>query len=180
MMDDVQRTLNESLPEPMAEVALPASFGTILADHRVVMAVEAAEYHQVRLQRHPDDYPPKIRSLMEEGLACSGPEYRRCIEKQARAKSDIEDNFTDDMEVLIMPATTSPAPLADTTGNPAFNSPWSYTGLPSLSMPTGHFADGLPLAIQLVSRWGGETQLFKAALWVEKTLGVKPLQPKLG
>ena len=45
---------------------------------------------------------------------------------------------------LIMPATTSPP---DTTGNPAFNVPWSYTGLPSLSMPTGQFANGLPLAI---------------------------------
>ena len=177
MMDNVQSVLNESLEDPIAEVALPASFGTILADHRVVMAVEAAEFHQVRLRRHPEDYPPCIRKLLEEGLSCPAPVFRRCLQQHHQARADIEDCFNNDVEVLLLPATTSPAPSADTTGNPAFNSPWSYTGLPSLSFPTGEYVNGLPLAIQVVGRWGEETKLFQAALWCEKILGVKPLQP---
>ena len=40
--------------------------------------------------------------------------------------------------VLMCPATTGPAPLAHTTGDPAFNSPWSYTGLPTISIQTGY------------------------------------------
>jgi aspartyl-tRNA(Asn)/glutamyl-tRNA(Gln) amidotransferase subunit A len=177
MMDSVQRTLNASLPTPMEEVALPASFGSILADHRVVMGVEAAQFHESRLRKHPQDYPPKVRSLIEEGLSCPAPEYARCRDKQFEARMDIEDNLLDEADVLIMPATTSPAPPADTTGNPAFNSPWSYTGLPSLSFPTGQFSGGLPLCIQVVGRSRREADLFKAALWCEKALGVKPLQP---
>ena len=59
MMDEVQQTLNRHLPQPIAEVALPAWFGTIVADHNVVMAVEAAEFHRNRLRRHPHDYPPR-------------------------------------------------------------------------------------------------------------------------
>jgi aspartyl-tRNA(Asn)/glutamyl-tRNA(Gln) amidotransferase subunit A len=177
MMDKVQWTLNKSLLKPVAEVAVPSSFGTILPDHRVVMSVEAAEFHQPRLRRHPDDYPPWVRTLLEEGLSCPAPVYSRCHEQQFAARGDIEDCLRDDIDVLILPATTSPAPIAETTGNPAFNSPWSYTGLPSLSFPTGQFANGLPLCIQLIGRWRDETELFKAAVWCEQALGVKGQWP---
>ncbi len=84
--------------------------------------------------------------------------------------------------ILITPATTSPAPDGSTTGDPAFNSPWSYTGLPTVSVPTGQFVEGLPLAIQLVlsNRQDSEAAgLFRAAAWVEKALGVGPLTPPL-
>ena len=81
--------------------------------------------------------------------------------------------------VLLCPATTGPAPLADTTGNPAFNSPWSYTGLPTISIQTGYFADGLPLAIQLVAGPNREDLLFSVAAWCEKRLAPSPLVPKL-
>ena len=79
---------------------------------------------------------------------------------------------------LLCPATTGPAPLADTTGDPAFNSPWSYTGLPTISIQTGYFVDGLPLAIQLVAGPNREDLLFSVAAWCEKRLAPSPLVPK--
>ena len=81
--------------------------------------------------------------------------------------------------VFITPATTDAAPTAETTGDPAFNSPWSYTGLPTISIQTGYFADGLPLAIQLVSGDWEENSLFSVAAWCEKRLAPNPLAPKL-
>ena len=48
------------------EVALPAGFAEVLARHRTVMAVEAAAFHGPRLRRHPQDYEPKIRQLLQE------------------------------------------------------------------------------------------------------------------
>ncbi len=82
-------------------------------------------------------------------------------------------------KILLCPATTIPAPLADTTGDPAFNSPWSYTGLPTISLQTGYFVDGLPLAIQLVAGPHREDLLFSVAAWCEKRLAPIPLVPKL-
>ena len=140
------------------------------------MAVEAAKFHHLRLKRHPADYPPRVKSLLEEGLACPPPQYRQCIERQKHLREDMA-RCIGDLDALIMPATTGPAPSAETTGNPAFNSPWSYTGLPSLSFPTGVFAEGMPLCIQLVGSWRGEAKLLKAARWCELVLGVKPLSP---
>src|SRR5262249_54135239 len=75
------------------------------------------------------------------------------------------------LDALLCPATTCPAPDAATTGDPAFNSPWSYTGLPVVSFPTALSADGLPIGVQLIGPAWGEGQLFQAAAWAEKPLG---------
>jgi Asp-tRNA(Asn)/Glu-tRNA(Gln) amidotransferase A subunit family amidase len=158
------------------EVALPADFVEVLPRHRTVMAVEAAAYHQRRLRRHPDDYLPKIRSLLEEGIACPAAEYARCKEHQARLSQEME-NCLQSIDALLLPATTSPAPDAATTGDPAFNSPWSYTGLPSVSIPAGWTDDGLPLAIQLIGRKSDEINLLTIAAWCEAALDLNRREP---
>jgi amidase len=53
-----------------------------------------------------------------------------------------------------------------------FNSPWSYTGLPSICIPTGRSADGLPLALQLVGRHGKDAELLAGTAWCEAALCV--------
>jgi aspartyl-tRNA(Asn)/glutamyl-tRNA(Gln) amidotransferase subunit A len=151
------------------DVALPASFAEVIPRHRVVMAVEALAYHGPRLQRHPEDYEPRFRSLLEEGIACPAVEYARCKEHQRQLKEEILACF-DGVDALLMPATTMPAPDAATTGDPAFNSPWSYTGLPTVSLPAGWSEDGMPLAIQLVGAPWTEADLFAAAAWCEDAL----------
>lgn len=160
------------------DVALPAAFAEILARHRIVMAVESAAYHAERLRRQPDDYGPCIRELLAEGLACPASEYVRTLEHQRELKAAMAGVFGD-VEALVCPATTTPAPAAATTGDPAFNSPWSYTGLPVVSLPTG-LVGGLPVGIQLVGPARGEAGLFAAAAWAERALAVTLGEPPAG
>jgi aspartyl-tRNA(Asn)/glutamyl-tRNA(Gln) amidotransferase subunit A len=176
-IDEVQAMLAKA-GATVKEVSLPARFSEVIPRHRVIMAVEAADFHQARLMKHPEDYSPKIRSLLEEGLNCPAPEYARCQEHQRQLTADMAACF-EEVDVLIMPATTGPAPDASSTGNPAFNSPWSYTGLPAASFPTGQFVNGLPLALQLVGARGSEAELLAASRWCEQALDAKPLTPPL-
>lgn len=157
-------------------VHLPARFAEVIPRHRVVMAVEAAQYHEPRLRRHPEDYPPRIRQLLEEGLSCPAPEYARCKEDQLHLREEMLRLMADDV-IYLTPATLGPAPDAATTGDPAFNSPWSYVGFPALSIPMGEFADGLPLCLQLVGTVWNEDLLFQTAAWCEEALGVGILVP---
>jgi aspartyl-tRNA(Asn)/glutamyl-tRNA(Gln) amidotransferase subunit A len=172
LMDEVSAALGGRV----CEVALPAAFAEVLPRHRTVMAVEAAAYHEPRLRRHPDDYQPRIRALLEEGLATPAAEYARCKEHQRRLAREMEACL-EGVDALLTPATVGPAPAADTTGDPAFNSPWSYTGLPTVSIPAGWTDEGLPLAIQLVGRAWGEAELLAAAAWCEGRLAVQPREP---
>jgi Asp-tRNA(Asn)/Glu-tRNA(Gln) amidotransferase A subunit family amidase len=151
------------------DTAPPAEFAEVLTRHRTVMAVEGAVFHGQRLRRHPEDYLPNITKLLEEGLACSATEYARCKAHQQQLR-DSAYKWIGDVDALLVPATTSPAPEKATTGDPAFNSPWSYTGLPTVSIPVGFSPDGLPLSIQLVGRFFDERTLFTAALWCESVL----------
>ena len=125
---------------------LPAAFSEVISRHQNVMAVESASFHEPRIRVHPEDYPPRIRSLIEEGLASSAPEYARTKEHQKALKSAILESFCDGVISAITPATPGPAPDAATTGPPTFNSPWSYVGFPTVNIPIGWSDDGLPLA----------------------------------
>jgi aspartyl-tRNA(Asn)/glutamyl-tRNA(Gln) amidotransferase subunit A len=160
----------------LTNVALPACFDEVLTRHRTVMAVEAASYHEYRLRKHPEDYGPCITQLLEEGLACPAPEFARTKEHQKLLRCEMLKCF-DVNDALLIPATTSPAPDAATTGDPAFNSPWSYTGLPVVSVVAGWTDDGLPLALQLVGQAGSEPELLAIAEWCEKVLAVPRREP---
>jgi Asp-tRNA(Asn)/Glu-tRNA(Gln) amidotransferase A subunit family amidase len=158
------------------EVSLPAEFGPVLEHHRRVMAVEAAAFHGERLRRHLDDYLPEIRKLLEEGLACSAADYTRSKEHQRQLTLDMVACF-EGVDAILVPATTEPAPDLRTTGNPAFNSPWSYTGLPVVSIPTGYDENGLPLAMQLVGPAWSEATLLAVAKWCETVSALAPTLP---
>jgi aspartyl-tRNA(Asn)/glutamyl-tRNA(Gln) amidotransferase subunit A len=175
LMDDVSAALGGHV----REVALPAAFADVVPRHRTVMAVESAAYHEPRLRRHPDDYEPRVRGLLEEGLATPAPEYARCKEHQRRLTEETVACLTD-VDALLAPATTGAAPAADTTGDPAFQAPWSYTGLPTVSILAGWTAAGLPLCVQLVGRPWGEAELLAVAAWCEARLAVEERDPAEG
>jgi Asp-tRNA(Asn)/Glu-tRNA(Gln) amidotransferase A subunit family amidase len=147
-------------------VVPPVGFNEQQAAHGLMMAVEAAGVHEHRLARHPDDYPPRIRELIETGLASRGTKYRTAFWFQDDLRRQLDQSFGRD-RVFVTPATTDFAPTAETTGSPALNSPWSYVGLPVVSVPVGWLATRLPSAIQLVGRFGTEADVLAVALWCE-------------
>ena len=74
------------------------------------------------------------------------------------------------LRALITPATVGTAPDPGTTGDPAFNSPWSYMGLPTVSFPIGMSPEGLPVAIQLVGDLMMDAELLRCAQWCEQAI----------
>jgi len=146
----------------------PSAFAEVLRLHRVVMAGEAACYHGARLRRHPDDYPPKIRELIEEGLNHPATVFNTALGVSHRLADQIDRALGS--RVFVTAATTSLPPDASTTGDPAFNSPWSYTGQPTVSLPYDFSKDGLPVAVQLIGPSMCEDDLFAAAVWLEHRL----------
>jgi Asp-tRNA(Asn)/Glu-tRNA(Gln) amidotransferase A subunit family amidase len=147
-------------------MTLPAGFADVHRLHRLMMAVEAAQVHAARLARHPEDYPPRIRTLIEEGLRATAVEYR-----EARLFRDYQDDDCANLfwpEPLLMPATIDLPPTPETTGDPWCNSPWSFLGVPTVSVPLGWSDDGLPMAVQYVGASWHEDGLLATAARVER------------
>jgi aspartyl-tRNA(Asn)/glutamyl-tRNA(Gln) amidotransferase subunit A len=147
----------------------PPSFSDVHRQHRLIFQYELASSHKTRFRQYRDDYLPGLASLIEEGLTISDAAYRDAKQHQKVAWKEAETIFGD-ADIAICPATAGPAPDLSSTGDPAFNSPWSYTGLPTVSFPIGLAPDSLPLGIQLVGRRFDEQRLFESALWCESNL----------
>jgi aspartyl-tRNA(Asn)/glutamyl-tRNA(Gln) amidotransferase subunit A len=157
----------------------PRMFRTVVGDggleewnrwHRTIMAYEAAATHRELFARQGELYPPRIRSLVEEGMRIRDMEYERALGVQERMRDPLEGWGSPDC-VLVMPATLDVAPGRETTGSPAWNSPWSFTGQPAITMPMGRSREGLPIGIQLVGRRGQDRELLRHAAWVESWIG---------
>jgi len=145
-----------------ADVEPPPSFADVIAQHRCIMAVEAAAYHRTDFAATPEQFGPRIASLLTEGLEATAIDYADALQHQQQLAHDLEPLCAGG-RLLVMPATTTPAPGRDTTGDPSFNSPWSHVGFPSMTIPCGLSSDGLPCGLQLVGPPHSERPLLAAA-----------------
>jgi Asp-tRNA(Asn)/Glu-tRNA(Gln) amidotransferase A subunit family amidase len=152
------------------DVDVPEGFDELLAHHKLIMAAGAAAWHRDRFAKHRDDYGPCVASLIEEGLATSATDYIKAREHQEVMSRRMNALLAEGLDVLLTPATIGPAPDASSTGNPAMNAPWSYTGMPTVSLPIGVSESGLPLSIQLAGRLNGDAELLHASAFCERTL----------
>jgi Asp-tRNA(Asn)/Glu-tRNA(Gln) amidotransferase A subunit family amidase len=167
VFDEASRSLAAAGAE-IVQLEDPVDFEQILIHHRIVMAAEAAHTHLQWLEEAPDDYPPRIRELVHEGASHLARDYLAAAAGMSEAEGTVSALFLQhQLDALITPATVSTAPDRSTTGDPAFNSPWSYTHLPTVSFPLGRAADGLPVALQLVGRFSSDFTLLPVAQWCD-------------
>jgi aspartyl-tRNA(Asn)/glutamyl-tRNA(Gln) amidotransferase subunit A len=157
----------------------PDWFSEINDLHTRIMAVEAAQYHRQDFAAHRASYGPRITQLLDEGLNVSGVDYADALAHQRAFRRRLDPLF-DKYDALIMPATDTTAPARlDTTGPKTFQAPWSYLGVPVVSLPCELAFDGMPAALQLVHRYHYDKQLLKVAQWCEAQLAFDKHPPLL-
>ena len=158
--------------------ALPPSFNTIFDAHRTVMNVECAAYHQELFQSKFAEYSPKIRSYIESGLLIPASYYVQSLRLRRLQRREFT-TLASKWDILLTPTTHTSAPKdLSTTGDPMFQSPWTTTGLPTITIPSGlGKATGLPLGIQLATTPFNEKRLLAVAYWCEQVLGIQLTPP---
>ncbi len=160
------------------EVRLETSLDDLIPAHVLVMAVEAAVSHRDDFAARADDYAPKVRDLIETGMAAPATEYFQAQRMRKRFRDETLPP-AERCDALLTPSTPTPAlPDLTNTGDPVFQSPWTTAGLPAITIPTGLSESGLPLGLQLAAAPFAEQRLLQAALWCETVLDVD-LKPPL-
>ncbi len=161
----------------LEEVRLPACFSLIADGHRLILDSEIAAYHEEQFAKRGDLYGPKIAGRVRAGLSHTATAYARALRERPAVIAEML-KLTAGVDALLTPATPTPAPRGrSSTGDPAFQTPWSYCGFPSIALPTGTTESGLPLGVQLVAARWSDRRLLHVARWCEAALDFRSRPP---
>jgi aspartyl-tRNA(Asn)/glutamyl-tRNA(Gln) amidotransferase subunit A len=158
----------------LSEVTIPgldAAVGSWLA----IILAEATSIHEDMLRTHPEDYGEDVRGFIEAGALVPAITYLRA----QRVRQALIETFAGAManlDVLLTPSTALTAPELGTSEvtvggltEPLFrtfartSSPFDITGLPTVSVPCGYSARGLPIGLQLSGHPFDEATVLRAA-----------------
>ena len=167
---------------PVETIDCGLDFTEIQPLHRLIMAVEAAAYHRRQFAAHRQSYGPMIAALLDQGLTVSAVDYAAALEHQRRFRRRVDDllDRLRHVDALVMPSTdTTAPPTLATTGTPKFQAPWSYAGVPAVSIPCAVADDGMPAGLQLVGRRDRDDDLLAVARWCERQVAFEQVPPLL-
>ena len=160
------------------EILLPDSFAVVHSFQRIVSSVECASVHGVNHRIRAADYGPRIRASMEMGMIMPTSAYLKAQRLRRRFRANMSE-MVDKVDVVMTPAMPAPAPPRDlnTTGDAAFQVPWTAAGLPTVVVSTGLSELGLPMAVQFGGPWAQEGRVLGVARWCERIAGLNQAPP---
>lgn len=134
--------------------------------HRALMAHEMAQEHRAWFAEYEPLYRPGTAELIRAGQQVSATTAQEARAGRQQTRQVLQERMeAAGIDLWLSPAATGPAPAGiSATGDPVMNLPWTHAGLPTLSLPAGRTAQGLPLGLQVSSRHG-EDELLLA--WAE-------------
>jgi Asp-tRNA(Asn)/Glu-tRNA(Gln) amidotransferase A subunit family amidase len=159
-----------ALGDAVTDVEPGADFAKIVPMHRAVMEADMAHNLGDVHERFRDLLSPQLRELIERGRKVAAVDYLRAVSWIWPLNGAMESIF-DDVNVIMAAAAPGPAPGPETTGNPVFCSPWTYLGVPAITLPLLQSGDGLPIGVQLVARRGDDAKLLRTARWIMDVVG---------
>jgi amidase len=176
-VDAALRTFTD-LGATVMDVKLPSCVD-LIKGWVVTCGVECALAHAPYFPARRADYGPVLASLLDSGLAVPGTAYAALERSRERFRAELE-TLLHKVDVLIAPAMVITPPritdmarlLADGVADfITFTAPFDYSGHPTITLPAGLNADGLPLSIQLIGRLLGEPTLIRAGHAFEQARG---------
>ena len=140
--------------------------------HNRLIAGEIARVHAPWFEEQKERYRSATREIIEKGMSVGEEELTELRDSCSRLRATLSARMADNgLDAWICPSTTGEAPKGlATTGSPLMNLPWTHSGLPAVTIPSGRGPEGLPLGIQLVGDFMTDERLIALATVVEQVL----------
>lgn len=137
--------------------------------HRQLAFAEFAQEHERMYANHADAYRPRTAEIIEIGKRVGADELAAARANCATLRDLLEAQMAaEGVDLWISPPAPGPAPKGiHATGDPNMNLPWTHTGQPAVTVPTGQTINGLPLGLQLSGKLGADEQLLAWAQPIE-------------
>ena len=174
---EVRRAVEEALRvmRSLGAGIVPMTFPDVdaaVADWPLNCAVETAVAHAVTFPSRRAEYGPGLAAFIDAGRGLSGLDYQRIVLRRAAFGGRVQ-RALDAVDTMLIPAIPFTVPtvarMATLGQEPAelaalirYTAPFSMSGSPTLTVPAGFDAKGLPVAVQFVGRHLGEAAILRA------------------
>ena len=136
--------------------------------HKLMNAAEFAEVHKKWFNEYGDKYHQVSINLIEKGRSVSIKVLNNAINGRIQLREELEQLQKENgIDLWISPSSVTTAPYGlNSTGDPAMNLPWTYAGVPTISIPF-ELSDKLPFGIQFAGNFNEDETLFKLIKEIE-------------
>jgi amidase len=169
------------------EVRLPP-LDAVLAGAWTLNLIECAHAHRATYPSRKADYGPMLAGALEAGHRVTAIDAAEAMHARESFRGGLAAVF-ETVDLLLLPALSGPPPRLDemTAVMPTspstrirFTAPFNMTGSPTITLPGGFTADGVPLAIQLIARHLDEGLLLRVGAAFQDATDWHRRRPPLG
>lgn len=154
------------LGEAVEEIDLTHLLEEVYEWHQIIMEADIAKNFKKDYFRSKDLMSPVLCELIERGNSYLAVDYNVAVE-HIKALNTAMDEIMSEYDAILTPATIGEAPVGlDSTGSPVFCTPWTFCGMPSITLPLLQGSNNMPIGVQLVSEKGDDARLLRTADWL--------------
>jgi amidase len=192
---DVRRALDAVLQQLSAlgadivDVTMP-DVAPVAAAWWDLATADAAAFHAATFPSRAGEYGPGFRAVLEYGVGVSGVAYANAAKVRAELTGRL-NRMLATVDLMVCPSMSNAArpkladPFAPDTDeswatlvlNDVHTKPFNFSGSPTLSVPCGFSADGLPLSVQFVGRSLSESVICRAGYAYEQATRWHTMHP---
>ena len=160
----------DTLGDRVEEAEIPASFADVWRHLKTINEAEMAAWYGPIYRKSPQFFDDVLTAQIERGMRTTVPDYIDAKAYRASARAILDDIFNQ-YDALITPAAPGEAPVGlATTGDPSFCTPWTFCGVPSVTLPLLFGSNELPIGVQIVGDYLDDGRLLRSARWLYDTL----------
>jgi Asp-tRNA(Asn)/Glu-tRNA(Gln) amidotransferase A subunit family amidase len=129
--------------------------------HRAMVAAEFVEGHVEVHAQYGSMYRAGSAMSLDQGRLVTAEELAAGRASIPALRAAVEARMEETgIDALVCPSSVTVAPEGlGSTGNPAMNMPWTHSGMPAVTLPSGFSDAGLPLGTQVVGRFMSDERL---------------------
>ena len=155
-----------------------------------IVQAEAAWTHRAALSRGAEGFSEAVRAPLLRGREIGAVDYIDALKTRASVAAEL-DAILAGCDAMLLPTSAVIAPLRGQTQVEVEGGmlpvreavlgqtlPFSLSGVPALSIPTG-LVDGLPVSLQAVAARGADDALLAVGGWLEAQVGERLVAPAL-
>ncbi|MEA2096997.1 MAG: amidase [Candidatus Cloacimonadota bacterium] len=139
-----------------------ANIEKINKQHKLMNAAEFAKVHKNWFDKYENKYHQASIDFIKKGQSISKEDMNNAKKGRIQLRRELEQlQKENEVDLWISPSSVTTAPYGlNSTGDPAMNLPWTYAGIPTISIPFG-LSNKLPFGIQFAGNYYEDETLFK-------------------